>query len=453
AQTSLVLTHMSQSFYGHKHGRAPDGQRTTRVKRKPIRCLKAVEDGNRSNKALSTLDSLLGSGSESDPSPADRDPALVEWWRIRPRQAAPPRTTSISSSANPAGRFIANEAMLRNEVWAGRKTLPGQALELPKVMPCESYVISFIQAAVYGTVVRVYATQGADAAVELIAGLGLTRPAVWDQVELWRLLSGCFVQPDLASFAVVLYGMLMVAPCVEACLGYRTFTAAYALSAIVAADVLIATAGGDAVQGTSAAAATSMTGNSSLPIGLVDALLLPGSDVLALTDPVLLCGGLGAVMGMAGSSVAHQLINGDVERQASGLSVSSTSMEKGGNRAAAGLQRAGGAVNLRTGLLLGGVVVVALQHTLEPGGLALAAALSAGFGSGFLLTYMAGPRYQVTREVELPDGSMWIPDPDSVTEMTVVLDQTTSIQRTLTTSALTAIVFFTTLFVVFGSGQ
>ncbi|GIL41928.1 hypothetical protein Vafri_12, partial [Volvox africanus] len=442
--------HMSHSFFRHKHGRASicsGGQRTIRVKREPVRCLKAVEDGNHSNKVLSTLDSLLGSGSESDPSPADRDPALVEWWRIRPRQAAPPRTTSISSSANPAGRFIANEAILRNEVWAGRKTLPGQALELPKVMPWESYVISFIQTAVYGTVVRVYATQGPDAAVEMVAGLGLTRPAVLDQVELWRLLSGCFVQPDLASFAVVLYGMLMVAPRVEACLGYRTFTAAYALSAVVAADVLIATlAGADAGQGTPAAVVTSMTGNSSLPIGLLDALLLPGSN--ALVDPGLLCGGLGAVMGMAGSSVAHQFINGDVERQASGLGTSSTSMEKGSSGAAAG-----GAVNLRTGLLLGGAVVVVLQHMREPGGLALAAALSAGFCSGFLLTYMAGPRYQVTREVELPDGSMWIPDPDSVTEMTVVLDQTTSIQRTVTTSALTTIVFISTLIVVFGSGR
>ncbi|GIL74389.1 hypothetical protein Vretifemale_4316, partial [Volvox reticuliferus] len=453
----LILVHMSQSFLSHKYARAPrcsDGRRITRVKRKVIRCVKSVEDGNLSNKALSTLDSLLGSGSESDDqSPTSRDPPLVEWWRIRPRQAAPPRTTSISASANPAGRFIANEAMLRNEVWAGRKTLPGQALELPKVIPYESYVISFIQATVYGTIVRVYDTQGADAAVELIAGLGLTQPAVVDKLELWRLLSGCFVQPDLASFAVVLYGMLVVAPSVEASLGYRTFTAVYALSAVVAADVLIATAGGPTVQGTVAAAATStgLTGIDGLSLGLLSALLLPGSKTLAFVDPRLLCGGLGAVMGLAGSSVAHQLINGDVERQASGAS--STSVGKGGSGATAGLTRAGGTVDLRTGLLLAGAAVVVLQHTLEPGFLALAAALGAGFGIGFLLTYMAGPRYQVTREVELPDGSMWIPDPDSVMEMTVVLDQTTSIQRTLTTSILVTIVFLVTGFVVHASGQ
>ena len=34
--------------------------------------------------------------------------------------------------------------------------------------------------------------------------------------------------------------------------------------------------------------------------------------------------------------------------------------------------------------------------------------------TGFALAAAAGPRYQVTREVDLPDGSMWIPDPDNV---------------------------------------
>ena len=62
------------------------------------------------------------------------DAQLMDMRRVRPKQSAPPRTTSMSSGGSSGGRFIANgEAMLRNEVAAGRKTLLGQALELPQV--------------------------------------------------------------------------------------------------------------------------------------------------------------------------------------------------------------------------------------------------------------------------------------------------------------------------------
>ncbi|GLC35148.1 hypothetical protein PLESTM_000284800 [Pleodorina starrii] len=394
-----------------------------------------------------------GSGGESDGGGQSPDPNEVEWWRIRPRQAAPPRTTSISTSANPSGRFIANEEMLRNEVWAGAKTLPGQALKLPKVAPYGSYMVGLVTAAVYGTVVRVYDTQGADAAAELLEGLGLSRAAVLEQTELWRLLSGCFVHTDLGSLVVVLYGMLAVAPRVEASLGYRTFAAAYALSAVVAADVLIAGTSTGAASGGSgnaaatltqaaAATATATAGSGGIHDALLDAVMLPGSQALALGDPGLLCGGLGAVMGLAGCSVAHQLINGDVEREASGAAASSSggggsssSEGLGGGTAPAGSL---GGVDAATAVLLAGAAAVALQHALEPGGAALAAALGAGFGT-------------VTREVELPDGSMWIPDPDAVSEVTVVLDRTPSIQRSLATTAVTAVVLVATLVVAFGT--
>ncbi|EFJ49905.1 hypothetical protein VOLCADRAFT_89379, partial [Volvox carteri f. nagariensis] len=433
--------------------RCTKGRTAFHLGRKLVGHIKAAEDGDRSDKALSTLDSLLGSENDSGgPSSVGRDPALVEWWRIRPRQAAPPRTTSISSSVNPSGRFIANEEMLRNEVRAGRKTLPGQALELPKVVPYASYIIALIHAAVYGTLVRVYVTQGADATSELREGLELSRSAVVDQAEVWRLLSGCFVQADLLGLAVVLYGMLVVSPRVEASLGYRTFMAAYVLSAMAAADVLLAltAASGDTVVAATQTAAAAAAG-SGLPAGLLEAMMHPGShDTLAgvvVGDPGAVYGGLGAAMGLAGSTVAHQLINGDVERQASGSSSGSTGRGAGGGRGDLG--EGGGAAAVvgldavRTGVLLAGAAAVVLQHVLDPGGAALVASLGAGFGT-------AGPRYQVTREVELPDGSMWIPDPDLVTEVTVVLDQTTSIQRTLATATLAAVVSIATIVVLFG---
>ncbi|PNH12054.1 hypothetical protein TSOC_001080 [Tetrabaena socialis] len=421
-------------------------------------CLRAAaEDGRRSGDALSALDSLLPGAAEHAP-PA-RDAAGVEWWGVRPRQRAPPRTTSISSSRSPAGRFIANEEMLRNEVWVGRKTQLGQALELPKASPYLSYVLALVNAAVYATLVRVSEAQGPDAAAELLAGLGFSRDAVVEQGELWRLLSGPLVHSDLLPLAVVMYGMLAVAPRVEASLGQPTFAAAYLMSGVAAADAFLvlsqpaaaSMSDAAAVAASDAASAEAASGAAAWGSELLDAALRPAGEVLAAVvgqsgAAGLELGALGAAMGLAGCAAAHQWINGDVERGASGQDASSSSSGGvGGGRRAPDVSAALLAAScVGSGLL---------QAQSYGGGAAVMAALGVGFGTGLALASCAGPRYQVTREVDLPDGVMWIPEPEAVLEMTVVLDTTTSIQRSLATAAVGLVVMLGSVVAVYGAGQ
>ncbi|GFR45147.1 hypothetical protein Agub_g6528, partial [Astrephomene gubernaculifera] len=458
AAYKMVELSVRQTFAGYKGCGRPLSYARANLKtaRRPAIYVKSVEEGRRADDALSTLDSLLGSADASqDPA---RDPGLIEWWRIRPRQDAPPRTTSTSHS--PGGRFIANEEMLRNEVWAGTRTRLGQAIELPKVTPYLSYMMALVNAAVYGVVVRVSATQGPDAAGELMGTIGLSREAVLEQGEVWRLLSGCLVQPDLAALAVLLAGMTLVAPRVEASLGYRTFATAYLLSALVAADVVVALGGSSseqelllaaapaASQTAAEAAATAVAAAAVPPDSAVvlEAVLHPAGQALTAAAAAAGLGALGAVAGMAGCALAHELINGAVERSASHSKASSS-----GSSSAVQQGVSGSAV--RAGALAAGCVAVAVQHLQEPGGGALVAAVGAALGTGFALASLAGPRYQITREVELPSGSMWIPDPDAVEEVTVVLDQTPAIQRMLASGVLAVMAVAGSAAVTLGAGM
>lgn len=51
--------------------------------------------------------------------------------------------------------------------------------------------------------------------------------------------------------------------------------------------------------------------------------------------------------------------------------------------------------------------------------------------------------------MDIPDGALWIPDPEAVNEMVVVLDQTTAGQRSLATGAMAAAVGLASLAVAF----
>lgn len=174
---------------------------------------------------------------------------------------------------------------------------------------------------------------------------------------------------------------------------YHTFTATYVLSAIAAGDILLALSStGATAEGITVAGVQAVTKAAAAVVSndLLEAVLMPGSQVLGAGEPGLLCGGLGAVMGLAGSAVAHQLINGDVEWQASCDAASSSSVsssegtgaERNRTAATGGQVAWGTVVDARTGLLVAGATALALRHASEPGGVALVAALCAGFGAG-----------------------------------------------------------------------
>ncbi|KAL6751848.1 hypothetical protein V8C86DRAFT_644906 [Haematococcus lacustris] len=83
-----------------------------------------AQGSDRGEETLSTLDSLLGQQPENKAA-AQLEP-LVEWWKIRPKQNAPPRQSGMTSGSQ--GRFIMNEDLLRlSELRVGRKTVVGAA--------------------------------------------------------------------------------------------------------------------------------------------------------------------------------------------------------------------------------------------------------------------------------------------------------------------------------------
>ncbi|KAG2498629.1 hypothetical protein HYH03_003376 [Edaphochlamys debaryana] len=321
--------------------------------------------------------------------------------------------------------------MLRNEVRVGRKTTSGQDLQLPKVAPYLCYSFAIVQAAVYATAVRVSEAQGPEAAGELLLNLGFSRTEILQQGEVWRLVTGCFVEGELLPFAVVGLGLLAVAPRVEASLGYRTFASACVLSALAAADAVIAVSGPTAAPAAAAAASTAASAaagaESASLAAAADFLVHPAGQALAVAGPWVGLGGLGVAMGLAGCAVAHERLNGKVERKA------------GGGGLLGGLA------------LAAGCVAAVLAAPPEMGGAPALAGIGAAFSTGFLIASVAGPRYQVTQELELPSGAMWVEDPDKMEEFWVVLDQTTNGQRTLATNVIAVAVAIATVVVIAGA--
>ncbi|KAF5833139.1 hypothetical protein DUNSADRAFT_10658 [Dunaliella salina] len=103
---------------------------------------------------LSNLESVLGS-SDEDARPKE-DEELVEWWRIRPRQSAPPRTKTMAPGSS--GRFVMSEDFME-ELRVGRKTELGSQLEVPRVQPLMSYVLCLVNFSCAGTFMNVQAFQ------------------------------------------------------------------------------------------------------------------------------------------------------------------------------------------------------------------------------------------------------------------------------------------------------
>ena len=103
----------------------------------------------------------------------------------------------------------------------------GPVLSTLQVAPVLSYLLLATNAAVYGTLVQISYSQGPDAAADLIAALGFhpathaaaAAAAPGGALELWRLATACCLHEELLPLAVAAYGLVAVAPRVEAQMG------------------------------------------------------------------------------------------------------------------------------------------------------------------------------------------------------------------------------------------
>ncbi|KIY96005.1 hypothetical protein MNEG_11957 [Monoraphidium neglectum] len=296
----------------------------------------------------------LGAAASTDASSSGQEQQddLQIWWKVKPSQSAPPRQGLMAKGE---GRFI-NETVIgfAGSTRTGRTTAVGSQLDLPQVEPLFCYLLLAAQLSVYAVGTWIGATQGAEASMAMAMELALQPSAVLSTAgdsEWWRLGSCLLLHNGMPHLALDTFALAYLGPDAEALLGHFPFLSIYFLSGLTAA-------------------ATS---------------LLFGADVAT-------AGATGALLGVIGAMAGYEAAN--KELKAHGELGRGGSNQIGSPWGAAAL---GGCA-----LLLG----------LLPGNGPLAiddAAQLAGALAGAWLGYNVGPRFTVTREVDIPEGSMLVP--------------------------------------------
>ncbi|KAI8469310.1 MAG: hypothetical protein J3K34DRAFT_424303 [Monoraphidium minutum] len=316
----------------------------------------------KSDDALDALDALgIGDGaSSSGQEPADD---RVVWWQARPQQSAPPRQ-GLSTKGD--GRFI-NESVIgfAGSTRTGRGTAVGSDLDVPQVEPFCAYLLIAAQLSVYAAGTWVGATQGVDASAAMGLELALQPSAVLaagPDSEWWRMGSCLLLHNGMPHLALDTFALAYLGPDAEALVGHAPFLAIYLLAGLTAA-------------------ATS---------------LLLGPDVAT-------AGATGALLGLIGAMVGYEAANKELR----------THGELGrGQRRQLGSPWAAVALG-------GAALLLGLLPTGGPIAIDDAAQLAGGL-AGVWLGSSVGPRFTVTREVDIPEGSMMVPQ--DAREVVVVVD-------------------------------
>uniref|UniRef100_A0A6T8QV16 Peptidase S54 rhomboid domain-containing protein n=1 Tax=Chlamydomonas leiostraca TaxID=1034604 RepID=A0A6T8QV16_9CHLO len=406
------------------------------------------DDGKDSS--LGTLDSLLGDASGAKPA---GKPEMIEWWKVKPRQSAPPRQFGMAPGSH--GRFVMNEDFLRmNELRVGRKTELGSQLELPRVQPVVSFLLLAVTAGCYATYVGIAAQQGPDAAAEFMSGLATSDQLMWGgaggaamPLADWvlRPVAATFMAPSPLQLVVAVWGLLMVAPRAEQVLGYATFTAVFLLSGATGNMVQLALQSPDAAGGTHSGAVAALLGvaaslathhlrNRGLEAQAASFSRAPVWDASTLaasstSSPLDLDDLLGASQQPAAPASPRAAAPAPQSPAAASSSSSSQGVPDSGQL----VQTAGVA-----GVLLA-LTVAASQ---DGGALGLPASL-AGLAAGAVLTWGMGPWFSLQQEVDIPEGSMTIPE--DAREMVVVVDRTSGTQRALVAGSYAAALLLLTV--------
>ncbi|KAF8059755.1 LPA1 [Scenedesmus sp. PABB004] len=331
----------------------------------------AIEASPR-RRSVEVLSQLIG----DDDGAAAQDEQLVPWWQIKPKQSAPPRRTLMHPPGEVA-RFVADQAIYSNRVASGRSTPLGSELDLPQVEPYFCYLLTAAQLAVYAAGTWLAVSQGPDAGEAWALTLALQPDAVLGSGEAWRLGTSLLLHGGLTHLAVDTFLLSAMGPGIEALLGHGTFVLTYVLAGL---------AGGATVL---------LLGDGAVPVACASA----------------------ASVGLVGAMLGFELRNTAVVRESL---ASRRSQADNGRTGGELLRKPLGAVGLVGLLLLLGVLHGSLiDNAAHAGGLV------AGTGLGWLL----GPHFSLIREVQIPPGSMAVPE--DAPEMVVVLDKRSTLDRLL----------------------
>jgi rhomboid protease GluP len=299
---------------------------------------------------------------------------LVPWWQLKPKQSAPPRQTLMHPPGQVA-RFVADQAIYSTKVRSGRSTAVGGDLDIPQVDPYFCYVVVAMQLAVYAAGTWLAVTRGPEAAEQWAVALSLQPHEVLSQEADWRLATSLLLHGGIAHLTVDTAFLGWFGPGIEALLGHGVFLYIYLLSGLAGSAAVMLFTDGDAPTACATAAS----------------------------------------VGLVGAMVGYELRNQEIVKQ---------SIKSRHSKAEDGKQ---GNSTLRKPFGAFGVVCLMLALGFIPGSMVDNTAHVGGLLAGVGLGYTLGPSFTIIQEVDIPEGSMMVPE-DAV-ETVVVLDRRSSLDR------------------------
>ncbi|KAG1670462.1 hypothetical protein FOA52_010198 [Chlamydomonas sp. UWO 241] len=374
---------------------------------------------------------MLGSVDEVPDSPpaARSSKALVPWWTLQPRQSVPPRQTSMTNGKS--GRFIVSEELF-SEARASAVTEAGAgAVSLPRCVPLLSWLTAVLCCVVAGTYSNVAALQGDEAGYDLLMGIVNDHSAVLTQGQGWRLPVSLLATVSGAQAAAALWGLVTLAPEAEALLGYSTYASVFLLSGVAGglADALAYPYG------------SSSCGPAPALAGLAAALIVArlssaGALSVAGDNTALPPAMLAQDLEESGGRVEEGRGGGGGSATESAATADEVASTTSGRDALLGLAAASClalslfAASLPADTFGGASAACAAFGQLSPLGLV------SGAAAGALLTMGMGPAYQVSREPDIPVGSMVVPH--DAKELIIVVDTRSGIQRVVVAGGFAA---------------
>jgi membrane associated rhomboid family serine protease len=265
-----------------------------------------------------------------------------------------------------------------------------------QVEPFTCYLLAAAQAAVYATATITNNPQAAAAAgdapdiPQLALALALHPAAA--HTDAWQLVTSLLVHSSAPHLVLDLALLLLVAPEVEAVFGHSLLLLLFCLAGVTGSTAAVAAAGG-----AGADAAAALAGASLGTFGLV-----------------------GSYLGYCAASptVASSTHRSNTSSSSSSSDVSSSSSGGSGSKPVMPMTAA-----VAAGVAGTLCLSVFSQPQLSVSPVGHGAALAAGCLAGYLL----GPKFVVIQEVDIPEGSMIVPE-DAV-ETRVVMDQRSGSSR------------------------
>jgi hypothetical protein len=359
--------------------------------------IKPIASDAKKQRTIASLDLLLGSSSDEDIRSDEAIEPRIAWWErpISARQTRPARRTRQEGTSNAEegrgeGRFMANEELFGGIQRSGQATRLNEPIILPtSPFSLGSYTIALVLLASFGTLINVNSLQGHTASADFASSLTLVnvQPSDKPLAELVLRSFGSLAIP--LSPVVFLHSevcLLSFIRDVELLMGTAPFLFLYTASGLFSQCLLLFALSHNPDMDIDASSSSSLFFLG--PVGSISACL--AASIQIKSGPI------------ASAIKDHASITSDT-------SVTS-SLQREQRRLTPLI------IYAYTALLLSPIINTPFRilnsdhmlddvlHLMSP---VLLQAL-VGAISGWIISSSIGPRYQVSREPDIPDGAMTV---------------------------------------------